>query len=259
VERECRKHVCSARGPDGHTIAVLLTTAVTLTIQQYIFTSSKLPWFERWLTAVGAFDAYARGLEAVGGMPGGRLAGLLFWAGGSLVTYVVLPVFVIKLVMRRRVHDFGLSVRGILGGSWVYVAMFLLMVPILFHFSGTARFLQTYPFYKPGPDEPLWPALVTWQLFYWVQFVALEFFFRGFLVHGVRHRFGIYSIFVMMVPYCMVHFGKPMPETFAAIVAGIVLGFMSLKTRSIWLGAALHIAVAATMDGLALWRLGHLG
>jgi len=38
-----------------------------------------------------------------------------------------------------------------------------------------------------------------------------------------------------------------------------VLGFMSLKTRSVWLGAALHIAVAATMDWLALWRQGHLG
>ena len=43
------------------------------------------------------------------------------------------------------------------------------------------------------------------------------------------------------------------------IIAGIVLGFMSLKTRSIWLGAALHIAVAVTMDLLALWRLGHFG
>ena len=106
---------------------------------------------------------------------------------------------------------------------------------------------------------PLWPAFFTWQMFYWCQFIALEFFFRGFMVHGLRHRFGIYSVFVMTVPYCMIHFGKPMPETFAAIVAGIVLGFMSLKTRSIWLGAALHIGVAATMDGLALWRLGPLG
>jgi membrane protease YdiL (CAAX protease family) len=240
-------------------MAVLLTTAVTLTIQQYAFTSSKLGWFERGLTAVGLFDEYVYGMEMVGGTPDRRLAGLLFWAVGSLVTYVVLPGFVIKVVMRRRVRDFGLSVRGILGSSWVYLAMFLVMVPILFHFSGSDRFLHTYPFYKPGPGEPLWPAFVTWQLFYWCQFVGLEFFFRGFMVHGLRHRFGIYSIFVMTVPYCMIHFGKPMPETFAAIAAGIVLGFMSLKTRSIWLGAALHIAVAATMDGLALWRAGHLG
>ncbi len=34
---------------------------------------------------------------------------------------------------------------------------------------------------------------------------------------------------------------------------------MSLKTRSIWFGACLHVAVAMTMDFLALWHKGLLG
>lgn len=259
VDRECREHVGSHRGFDWQTTAVLLTTAVTLTLQEYIFSSANLPRFERWLERLALMEPYAGWLEAVGGAPGGRLAGLLFWAAGSLITYVAVPVLVIKCLLRRRVRDFGLSVRGIMGSGWVYLAMFLFMVPVVLYFSGTSRFLHTYPFYKPSAGEPLWPAFVTWQLFYWSQFVGLEFFFRGFVLHGTRHRFGIYSILVMTVPYCMIHFGKPMPETLAAIGAGIVLGFMSLKTRSIWLGAALHIAVAVTMDLLALWRTGHLG
>ena len=50
--------------------------------------------------------------------------------------------------------------------------------------------------------------------------------------------------------------GKPLPETCGAIVAGIVLGFMSLKTRSIWLGAAIHMSVALSMDFLSMWRKG---
>jgi membrane protease YdiL (CAAX protease family) len=259
VDRECREQVAGARGIDLQTIAVLLTTAVTLTLQEYVFDSAQLPRMERWLQQVLPSDQYAQLLATVGGVPGGHLAGLLYWVGGSLITYVALPVLVIKLVMRRRVRDFGLAVRGILGSSWIYLLMFLFMIPLLFYFSGTARFQHTYPFYKPGAGEPLWPAFVTWELSYWAQFVALEFFFRGFVVHGTRHRFGVYSIFVMTVPYCMIHFGKPMPETFAAIAAGVILGFMSVKTRSIWLGAALHIAVAVSMDTLALWRMGYLG
>jgi membrane protease YdiL (CAAX protease family) len=63
----------------------------------------------------------------------------------------------------------------------------------------------------------------------------------------------------MTVPYCMIHFGKPMAETLAAIVAGIILGLMSLKTRSIWFGACLHVAVAMSMDFLSLWHKGMLG
>jgi membrane protease YdiL (CAAX protease family) len=62
----------------------------------------------------------------------------------------------------------------------------------------------------------------------------------------------------MMVPYCMLHFGKPMPETLAAICGGIILGFMSLRTRSIWMGTAIHITVAGLMDAASLWRKGWL-
>jgi membrane protease YdiL (CAAX protease family) len=56
----------------------------------------------------------------------------------------------------------------------------------------------------------------------------------------------------MIVPYCMIHYGKPLPETLGAIVAGLVLGTLALRTRSIWGGVLIHIGVALTMDMLAL-------
>jgi membrane protease YdiL (CAAX protease family) len=130
--------------------------------------------------------------------------------------------------------------------------MILVMTPLVLWASQGERFRETYPFYRLATGEPLWPRFVAWEVLYALQFVALEFFFRGYVLHGVRHRFGAYSIFVMMVPYCMIHFAKPLPETCGAIIAGIVLGFMSLATRSIWMGALLHIAVALTMDFAAI-------
>jgi membrane protease YdiL (CAAX protease family) len=62
----------------------------------------------------------------------------------------------------------------------------------------------------------------------------------------------------MTVPYCMIHFGKPLPETLGAIFAGLFLGTVSLWTRSIWLGTALHISVAVSMDLAALYYKGQL-
>jgi membrane protease YdiL (CAAX protease family) len=132
--------------------------------------------------------------------------------------------------------------------------MYLVMLPCVLYVSFDPSFQRTYPFYRLQTGEPLWPRLVAWEIVYGVQFLALEFFFRGFLVHGTRRRFGAYSILVMTVPYCMVHFDKPLPETLGSIVAGLALGFMSLKTRSIWPGAAVHIAVAWTMDAAALYQ-----
>ena len=89
--------------------------------------------------------------------------------------------------------------------------------------------------------------------------MGLEFFFRGFLVWGLRRRFGAYAIVVMTIPYCMIHFGKPLPETLASIIAGLALGFMSLRTSSIVLGAAIHMTVALSMDFASMWQKGWFG
>ena len=43
---------------------------------------------------------------------------------------------------------------------------------------------------------------------------------------GLRRHFGSGAIFVMIVPYCMIHYGKPMTETLGAIGAGAGIGFV---------------------------------
>lgn len=77
-------------------------------------------------------------------------------------------------------------------------------------------------------------------------------------MQSLKPSLGFYSIFVMTVPYCMIHFGKPMTESFAAIFAGIFLGWLSYKNNNIWLGLLLHCTVALTMDVLALHHKGLL-
>ena len=141
-------------------------------------------------------------------------------------------------------------------GSWVYVVMYLGIAGPVLWASTRPSFQHTYPFYHVEPGAPFWPRMIAWELLYALQFISLEFFFRGFLLHGCRRRFGVYAIFAMAIPYCMIHYHKPVLETFGAITAGVILGYMSLRTRSIWLGAALHIAVAWTMDAAAIWQVG---
>jgi membrane protease YdiL (CAAX protease family) len=62
----------------------------------------------------------------------------------------------------------------------------------------------------------------------------------------------------MTVPYTMIHFQKPMAETFAAIFAGLFLGWLSFKNGNIWMGLVLHCTVAFSMDILALYHKGLL-
>ena len=45
---------------------------------------------------------------------------------------------------------------------------------------------------------------------------------------------------------------KPVIEVIAALPAGLVLGLLAMRARSIWGGVLVHVAVAWLMDALAL-------
>jgi membrane protease YdiL (CAAX protease family) len=89
---------------------------------------------------------------------------------------------------------------------------------------------------------------------YFLQFLGLEFFFRGWMLSALRRTLGASAIFAMSLPYCMIHYGKPYLETHGALVAGIVLGSLAMRTRSIYAGFLVHVTVAFSMDYLALAR-----
>ena len=94
--------------------------------------------------------------------------------------------------------------------------------------------------------------LAYYEVLYAAQFLSLEIFFRGFLLQGLRRALGSNAIFAMIVPYCMIHYGKPLPETLGAIGAGLILGTVAMRTKSIWGGVLIHVGVAMTMDVMAL-------
>src|SRR5262249_28598266 len=152
--------------------------------------------------------------------------------------------------MGERIRDYGWSVAGLRRHARVYGALYLLVLPILIGASFSKAFQHTYPFYRGAARS--WTDFLIWEGLYGFQFVTLEFFFRVFLLFALRRALGAYSIFVMIVPYCIIHWHKPIAEVLGAIAAGTVLGTLALRARSIWLGVAIHIGVALTMDVLSL-------
>ncbi|MEZ4287350.1 MAG: CPBP family intramembrane glutamic endopeptidase [Polyangiales bacterium] len=175
---------------------------------------------------------------------------LLWWCGWRLIDYVLIPSIVIALLPGERIRDYFLSARGFLKHLPIYVVLYAIVAPCVYLVSDNPGFLHRYPYYPHARDSL--QAFLLWELIYGAQFVALEFFFRGFMLRGLRPFFGHRAIFVMIVPYCMIHLGKPLPESLGSIVAGIALGTLAMRTKSIWGGAIIHIAVAATMDAMAI-------
>ncbi len=181
-----------------------------------------------------------------------RYTGLLrvmAWTTGALVFYVFIPGLVIRLVFGHRMHDYGMNLDGFRKHLPIYVVLFVPVAVLVVLVASSPDFQSKYPLYK---DRIGLADLLVWEVLYALQFFALEFFFRGFLVHGVKDRMGVLGVFAMVMPYVMIHFSKPLYETVGAIIAGTVLGLVSLSTGSIAGGVLIHVGIAWTMDAAAL-------
>jgi len=214
-------------------LMVLLTVAGSLTLQEYL----------------GGHDTYER-LFPHDGSTYWELRGFAWWSGWRVLGYVIVPMLVLACLPGQRIRDYHVSLRGFGKHLWIYGAMFGAVLPFVLAASTTSAFRQTYPFYRVANRSHA--DLVMWEVLYAIQFLSLEFFFRGFILQGLRRALGANAIFVMLVPYCMIHYGKPLPETLGAIGAGLILGTLAMRTRSIWGGVLIHVGVATTMDVLAL-------
>jgi len=186
----------------------------------------------------------------------GKFHSMLYWISVIVVLYLIVPIFIVKFVFREKLGNYGIRFKNIQKDYPLYILMLVIMLPLVYLASSSQSFQDRYPLFQPSRGN-LFPIFLYWQLAYFLQFVAVEFFFRGFILHGLKYRFGFYAIFIMTIPYCLVHIGKPFAETMSAILAGIILGTLSLKSRSIMLGILIHYSIAISMDGFALWREGY--
>lgn len=229
---------------------VCISTAVCISLDEYFGHTDFAFSFLQNLGFNKLANSYALLMED-------KLYALTYWVSIIVLFYGLVPLIIIKFVFKDKFSNYGLSIKGALKDYKIYLLLIGIMFPIVITASFTESFQHKYPFYKLQEGEGLFPRFFIWECLYLLQFFAVEFFFRGFMLHGNKQRFGFYSILVMTIPYCMIHFGKPLPETLAAIVAGIVLGILSLKSNSIWLGVAIHFSVAITMDFCSLWQKGY--
>lgn len=222
------------------TIVTLAVAAVSLTLIRYF----------------GKPDIYASWAGASRFSDETKLYGLIYWSCFCCFAYVVLPLVAMRVFNLGRLRDVGVSFSGFRRHVKLYVLLFLPVLVAVVLASRMESFLRVYPFYQPVE----WNVrdVILFEVFYGLQFVWLEFFFRGFLVHIPKRRLGAAAVFVMMVPYCMIHFAKPVQETFGAMIGGATLGVLSLRTRSIAGGCCIHLMVAYSMDAMALYQRGVL-
>ncbi len=153
----------------------------------------------------------------------------------NLVYYAALPVLTLLLVLRQNPLDSGLRWGD--ARTWGrYVAIVcLIAAPILFAVSRSAAFQKYYTAENFN--------FLSYSLANCAGLFASEYFFRGFLIFGLKRKLGEASILIQTIPFVLVHLGKPELETLSTILTGILFGYIAYRGRSFWPAFIIHLFI----------------
>lgn len=177
------------------------------------------------------------------------MTGILSWAwwfGMQGVLGFVIPVLSLVFIFRRKPATIGLGL-----GDWkLAILLAALYIPIVvvgtWFLSDSPEFQSKYPHFDPAARD--WTIFAVYQalfLFYWI---GWEYLWRGFMIFGTVHVFGLYSIFIQTIPFALLHLNKPLPEALLSVLGGIALGALVWRCRSFWIAVPIHFAQMLILD-----------
>lgn len=173
----------------------------------------------------------------------------VFMFTAAFVLMGILPVLIVRFVFKDELRDYGLSI-----GDWgkylpVTIILFLIIAGVLIYpASRTAEMRAAFPFDKHIGDSI--SSFATFELLRGLLFyTAWEFFFRGFMLFGLRKYLGDWiAICVQTIPSCLWHIGMPNGELLSSIAAGILFGLLAVRSHSIVYVFALHYMIGVILD-----------
>jgi membrane protease YdiL (CAAX protease family) len=224
-------------GLDKKVVVIFLSVAILQTISWY-YTSRR--FFRSHL-----FDSIPSGYDVY-------LFEYVYWFISDFFTLFVLSVIIIKFILKENLKDYGLALGDYKTGIKISALFLAVMLPIIWIVSSTESFIQKYPHLHTARES--WTIFFIYESGMLLYMFAWEFIWRGFMLFGLKERFGYYAVFIQMIPFVILHNGKPELETFGAIAGGIALGILALRTKSFYYCVAVHIGIMFLIDIISALR-----
>jgi membrane protease YdiL (CAAX protease family) len=222
---------------DKKVITVFISVAVLQTISWY--------YSSRMFFKLNFFDALSSN-------PNVYLYEFGYWYAGDFITLFIIPALIIKLVFKEKVRDYGVRIGDFNAGIKISLLFLIVMIPLIWLATAQPVFSLTYPLLDRARDS--WKIFILYELGLLFYLFAWEFIWRGFMLFGLREKFGYYAVIIQMIPFLILHNGKPPLETFGAILGGIALGILAYRTQSIYYCIVTHAGIMLSIDFFSTLR-----
>jgi len=222
---------------DRKVIVIFLSVAILQTISWY-FTS-------RNFFRINIFPHYQNNSDVY-------LYEYLYWFTTDFITLFILAILIIKFVIKEDLKDYGLQAGDYKAGLIISAIFLGVMLVIIWFVSATPDFATKYPHLQSTKNS--WRDFYIYESGMLLYMIAWEFIWRGFMLFGLKEKFGYYSVLIQMIPFVILHNGKPVAETFGAIAGGIALGMLAFRTNSIYYCVFSHMGVMFSIDVISTLR-----
>ena len=237
IKHELKKVLDIIREMDKKIITIFLSIALLQTLSFY-FSSRR--FFREYL-----FEYFQNYSDPY-------LIEYIYWFIGDFITFFIIGILIIKFGFNEKLSNYGLRLGDYKTGLLFSVFFLLVMIILIWFVSATPAFAEKYPHLQSAKSN--WNTLVIYETGMLLYMIAWEFIWRGFMLFGLEKKFGYYTVLIQMIPFVILHNGKPFLETFGAIFGGIALGILALRTRSIYYCIIIHIGVMYSIDLISSLR-----
>ncbi len=162
-----------------------------------------------------------------------------------LLYYGAIPLLILVVLLRKNPLRLGLGLGDYqfwIPASLLYLACSL---PIIYIASGFNSINAYYTATQFDFEEYL--LRTTLIMLGW------EYLFRGFMIEGLRNSMKEGAILVQMIPFTLLHLGKPDAEILACIIPGLIWGYICYRSRCFWPAFFIHLITNLFLKTLAVW------
>lgn len=181
------------------------------------------------------------------------LSSRIYWLLGDGLIMFLIPVGSVKFIFKEKLSNFGIRLGDVKFGLSTLVLFLLVMLPLVWIVSASESFAETYPQGGRALLHNL-PMIMFYEFCVLIYMLGWEFLWRGYMLFGLKEKFGYYSILIQMIPFFILHKGKPELELFGAIFAGIILGIQAWRSNSFIYSWILHWLIMVSIDTISIVR-----
>ena len=152
----------------------------------------------------------------------------------ALLFYLVIPVLIIVL-LKGKLRDHGIAL-----GDWKQGVLWTLAFVTL-SIATTYFSVQKIPGIRRYYYGDVFGPALIWNTFAYM--AAWEFFFRGFLLFGLKKLGFTIANIIQTAIFFLMHIGKPGPELYSTLLTGLIFGYLTYRCKSVLPMIIIHSSI----------------